>query len=278
MEDKEKFKKDKAKRAVALAMQNHWLEAVDVNLSILNEFPDDLEAYNRLGKALTELGRNREAKMAFQQVIQISPHNPIAKKNLSRLTQLGDEAPPSNVAGNTEPDMFIEESGRTGVTLIVNVTSPKKLLKLAPGHQVGLRMEDSGLSVFDQSGEYIGQVEPKLASRLIRLMKGGNRYEAMITSVNGQELIVIIREVFKHHSQADIASFPSRDGGDNRTRLPSTILGDDLGEESSEEVRPTAVKDWSDDDTEPGDDDAFSPVLHRIISTSDDDADADEGI
>ena len=25
------------------------------------------------------------------------------------------------------------------------------------------------------------------------------------------------------------------------------------------------VKDWSDDDTEPGDDDAYTPVFHRII-------------
>ena len=33
---------------------------------------------------------------------------------------------------------------------------------------------------------------------------------------------------------------------------------------------PVIVKDWSDDDTEPGDDEAFSPVIHRIINTDDD--------
>ena len=275
-EDKEKLRKDKAKRAIALAMQNHWSEAVETNLSILRVFPEDLEAYNRLGKALTELGRNREAKAAFQRALQISPHNPIAKKNLGRLTQLGDEASPSNVASNTAPHMFIEESGKTGITSLINLTSPKMLLKLAPGHPVDLRMEDGGLKVSDQSGEYIGQVEPKLASRLIRLMKGGNRYEATITSVGGQELTIMIREVFKHPSQADIVSFPSRGGADYHVYLPSTILGYDLGDEDSEETGPIAIKDWSDDDTEPGDDDAFSPVLHRIISTRDEESSVEE--
>ena len=34
-----------------------------------------------------------------------------------------------------------------------------------------------------------------------------------------------------------------------------------------------AVKDWSNDDTEPGDDEAFSPVIHRIINSPGDEMD-----
>ena len=65
-DDREKVKKDKAKKAVALAMNSRWEEAVIINRSIALEFPKDLEAFNRMGKALSELGRNREAKEAFQ--------------------------------------------------------------------------------------------------------------------------------------------------------------------------------------------------------------------
>ena len=36
-----------------------------------------------------------------------------------------------------------------------------------------------------------------------------------------------------------------------------------------------AVKDWSNDDTEPGDDEAFSPVIHRIINSPGEDMDDD---
>ena len=59
-------KKEMAKRAIALAMESRWSDAVATNQAIASEFPDDLEAYNRLGKALAELGRNREARTAFQ--------------------------------------------------------------------------------------------------------------------------------------------------------------------------------------------------------------------
>ena len=268
-EAREKLRKDVTKRAISLAMQNRWSEAVDTNLSLLSEFPEDLEAYNRLGKALTELGRNQEAKEAFQRALEISPHNAIAKKNLGRLTKLGDDAPLSNVRSTTAPHAFIEESGKTGVTSLTNLTSPKLLLKMAPGHPVQLQMESGGLKVADPTGAYLGQVEPRLASRLIRLMKGGNRYEATITSVEEHELTTIIREVYQHPSQADTVSFPSKGGADYRVYLPSTILGYDIGDDEAEEPDSVAVKDWSDDDTEPGDDDAFKPVVHRIITTGD---------
>ncbi len=265
--DKEKLRKDQAKRAVALAMKSRWSEAVETNMSILGEFPEDLEANLRLGKALTELGRHKEAKSAFQRALELSPHNAIAKKNLDRLTQLGDDAPRENVGNKPAPKVFIEESGKAGVTSLINLASPKELLKMAPGHTVEIQTENGGLKVASPTGEYLGQVEPRLASRLTRLIDGGNRYEATVTSAAEQELTVIVREVFQHPSQAGTASFPSRSGQDGRVYLPGTILGYESGDEEGEEIDPAAVKDWSDDDTEPGDDEAFSPVVHRIINT-----------
>ena len=92
-EDKERAKKDRAKKAIALAMNGQWEEAVTLNLSIIREFPKDIESLNRLGKALSELGRNREAMQAFQSVLEVSPYNYIAKKNLSRLERLAIALP-----------------------------------------------------------------------------------------------------------------------------------------------------------------------------------------
>ena len=64
MEDKSKTKKSQTKMAVALAMERRWEEAAGVNRAIIEDFPDELEAYNRLGKALSELGQNGEASEA----------------------------------------------------------------------------------------------------------------------------------------------------------------------------------------------------------------------
>ena len=52
--------------------------------------------------------------------------------------------------------------------------------------------------------------------------------------------------------------------------MPSVLLGDEVNEGESAGPERVAVKDWSDDDTEPGDDEAFTPVLHRIINPEDD--------
>ena len=268
-EYKEKLRKDRAKKAIALAMQSRWTDALATNQSILSEFPEDLEAYNRLGKALAELGRNREARLAFQRALEISPHNAIATKNLGRLSQLGDEEPRTTVRSSTPPHAFIEESGKAGVTSLINLASPQVLLKMAPGHPVQLHMNGGGLKVADFTGEYLGQVEPKLASRLARLIKAENRYEATVTSVNQSELHIIIREVYQPPSQSGTVSFPSRGGADYRVYVPGNILGHELGDEEGDEADPAVVKDWSDDDTEPGDDDASKPVVHRIISTGD---------
>ena len=266
---KHKEKVKNVKKAIALAMQSRWEEAVVVNRSILKDFTQDLEAYNRLGKAYSELGRNPEAKEAFQRVLEISPNNPIAGKNLDRLMRLGDKTPAAGVRSSANPNLFIEESGHAKFTSLVNLALPEVLVKLAPGYPVELKTEGGGIRATQPSGEYVGQVEAKLASRLTRLIKGGNRYEATVTSMGEQGLTVIIREVYKDPSQIRVVSFPSQAGADYRVYLPSALLGSDLDEEQAEQTEPVVVKDWSDDDTEPGDDEAFTPVFHRIIKPGD---------
>ena len=268
-----KQRKERAKKAIALAMENRWSAAVSANQSILSDFPDDLEAYNRLGKALSELGRVKEARDAFQRALEISPHNTIAKKNLDRLLKMGDDTPRCNTINRKVPNAFIEESGKTGVTSLINLAESRTISKMSPGHPVNLRMDGGRLKVYDTLGEYVGQVEPRLASRLLRLIKGSNRYEATVTSAGENGLTVIIREVYKHPSQAGTVSFPSKGQPGLQVYLPSTILGHDSSdEESAETDGEVAVKDWSDDDTEPGDGEAFSPVIHRIINAGGGDA------
>ena len=264
-EEKEKIKKESAKKAVVLAMHSRWKEAASINQTILDDFPEDLEAYNRLGKALSELGRNREAKEAFQRVLEIAPHNSIARKNLGRLTKLGNEAPPATTRIATR-QVFIEESGKTCITSLVNPASGDVLVRLAPGKAVQLKVDGGRVGVTSSGGEHLGQIEPRLASRLARLMGAGNRYDGTVTSVGEGELTIIIREVHKDPSQMAIVSFPSRSGAGYRVYMPSTMLDYEIGDEEPKDTEPTPVKDWSDDDTEPGDDEAFTPVIHRIIN------------
>ncbi len=272
--NREKVRRDCAKKAVALAMRSSWDEAVTMNRAIVKEFPDDLEAHNRLGKALSELGRNKEARQAFQRALEISPHNGIARKNLDRLTSIGDQdAPRSQSRVEAAPRVFIEESGKATTTSLISPAPPGTLLKLVPGHRLSLEIENRRVKVLNAGGEYVGSVEPKLTARLLRMVRGGNQYEAAVTSAGAQELTIIIRETYKHPSQAGIVSFPSRAGANYRVVVSGNVLGYGEDEPGAGALGGRIIKDWSDDDTEPGDDEAFAPVIHRIINSSSSDDD-----
>ena len=272
IEDKVKAKQERTRVAIALAMKNRWPEAVAINRSLIEDFPGDLESYNRMGRALTELGRIDEAREAFRRVLEVSPHNTIARKNLDRLDQLGDNLPRHQPTNRRAARAFIGESGKTLVTSLVNVAPPQTLARLTPGDDVNLELAGRRLNVREEaSGEELGQVESKTASRLKRLMSGGNRYAATVKSVDDRTVTIIIREVYKHPSQVGIVSFPSK--ASSGSYVSSAPAGYDSAEDENavEAKRINAAKDWSDDDTEPGDDEAFTPSIHRIINSAKED-------
>jgi len=65
--DKEaKLVRQKTKQAVDLALAAKWREAIEVNKSILEIAPDDVDAYNRLGRAYLETGEYDKAREAYQ--------------------------------------------------------------------------------------------------------------------------------------------------------------------------------------------------------------------
>ena len=107
--------------------------------------------------------------------------------------------------------------------------------------------------MFRASGDYVGRVESRLASRLARLIKGGNRYDATVRSVSEREVVVIIRESFRHHSQAHVPSFPARVTSPYPAYLTAAPVDYGLSDDMDDEAQ-LSVKDWSNDDTEPGDD------------------------
>ena len=268
-----KNRDDMVKKAVSLATHGQWHEAILINKSILAEFPSDLEACNRLGKALAEIGKIGEAKDMFKRALQVSPHNTIAEKNLGRLTQMDENV--NRLQNNSSNTMhtrnFIEESGKASVTSLINLSPSKALMQIAPGHRLELMVDEDRLLVKTTSGTQLGQIEPKLASRLLRLINGGNKYVGTATSVGENELVIIIKETYQHPSQIGTQSFTLKSGNGYRSYLPLSPLGYELQEENSESRGKISIKDWSDDDTEPGDDDAFTPVVHRVVDANDPD-------
>jgi tetratricopeptide (TPR) repeat protein len=193
-------------------LESRWEESIEVNKSILENFPNDFDAYNRLGKAYMELGENAKAKEAYAKALKLDQYNTIAKKNLQRLEHLGDQAAVSkeNTPAKADPHLFIEEIGKAGVLNLYQTGKSDLLVKMMAGDKVVLKSQDISLAVETIKGEYLGLVPSKQGQRLIKLMNGGNKYTAAVVASNENSISVIIRETYQDPSQTDQVSFPAR--------------------------------------------------------------------
>jgi len=230
--------------AIAHATRGNWEEAVEANRQLL-ELGPDIDAYNRLGKALAEVGRHAEALEAYQQALERDATNRIAQRNVERLQVLvAAEASVGDGKGRSEKapaTLFIEEMGKTGRARLINLAPPRVLAPLSPGDALELQVDHDQL-VGRVGDETIGVVEPRLASRLLKLIATGNRYEAAITTIHegDGQVSIMIREVFTHPSNFGKVSFPTvgSGGGGVRPYMKGTALrydDDDEVEESEEE-------------------------------------------
>ncbi len=224
LSEKAKLRRHRTNEAIALAMQSRWEEAVAVNRSIIEVFPDDADAYNRLGKALTQLGRYAEAREAYSHALEIDPNNGIAKKNLNRLAHLKEaNIGPAN-GRQVSSHLFIEETGKADVTDLYQLAPLEVLARIAAGDAVHLKPRGQVLAVESADGEYIGEVEPRLGLRLVKLMEGGNKYAAAIASIADGRCMVMIKEIFQHPSQAGRPSFPARAADGFRPYVRNSML------------------------------------------------------
>jgi tetratricopeptide (TPR) repeat protein len=227
-----RLRRRRAKEAIALAMQGRWEEAVITNRSIIEVFPNDIDALNRLGKALTELGQYSQAGETYSRAVEIDPKNGIATRNIQRLSLLnGVPTMPAQGRKRVIPQLFIEETGKAGVISLDQPAPREVLAEMAAGDPVYLGRRGQGLIIESKHGEYLGRIQPRIGVRLIKLMDGGNRYTAAIASLVDSEVKVIITEEFQHASQAGRPSFPAKGYDGFRSYVKGSILKYDLGEE-----------------------------------------------
>ena len=239
-EDQTKLKRNSSKQAILLAMQGRWREAIAANEALLENFPGDVDVYNRLGRAHMELEEYPRAREYYEKALEMDPYNNIARKNLDRLSNLGESSTGSGVTTYAvEPQQFIEEVGKTGVVNLYRLGPPEVLSKTATGSKVNLRIEGTSLIANNIRDEYLGRIEPKHAQRLIKMMQGGNKYTATIISSTRDEVTVIIREVYQDPSQAGKLSFPPRGTETERPYISDRMLRREIEYEESLTGEPT---------------------------------------
>ncbi|PZC43542.1 MAG: Flp pilus assembly protein TadD, contains TPR repeats [Chloroflexi bacterium] len=255
-----------SKRAAELAMQGKWEKAVTLNHEILSNHPENVDALNRLGKSLLETGQITDAIDAFKSAINLSPNNPIATKNLHKLTQKysSESIKEQKLKTVSWPKSANEEYGKVALVDLVNQPNKDALAGIEDDEEIELAIMDKIVKAISINGARIGQVEPKLGARISKLIKAGNKYKAFIRKIDGNRVKLLIREIYQHPSQIRVVSFPNIDIQNNReTHLDEQLQ---IPQQDSAELKFDLNEEWEEDDPQNGTSQKLYPQVNKILN------------
>ncbi len=256
----------KGRHAAELAMQGKWDEAVALNRKIVSDHPDNVDALNRLGKSLLETGLIKDAIDTFRNALNLSPNNPIATKNLHKLTENYSTkiTRTQNIKPTPWPKSANEEYGKVAIVDLVNQTNKGALETIEDGEEIQLAIMDKIVKAISINGSRIGQVEPKLGARISKLIKAGNKYKAFIRKIDGNRVKLLIREIYQHPSQIRVVSFPNIVSQNNpENQLYETVQ---LTQQNAAEFNFDLNEEWDEDDPQNGTTQGLYPQISKILN------------
>lgn len=230
-------------QAIQTALTGNWQGAISLNLELLKENPDDVDTLNRLAFAYTVIGNIKDAKNTYFKVLQIDAQNPIAQKNLKRLSSmLGTKnAQKANGVSSTPyapknilHNMFVEETGKTKVVELMNIADPKVIASLRTGEFLTLQIKRSKIFLLDKEKQYVGMLPQDLGGRLIKFIEGGNEYEVYIKAIEKRTITVFIKEVKRANKFKNQPSFITLTK--TKMQLDNHVKGSRATKASSEET------------------------------------------
>lgn len=230
--------------AIEAALESNWEAALKLNKKILKVEPQNVDALARLARANMELGKSNLAKKFYTEVLKYDPYNPIALKNLKIIKSFKSNSQNSNRNDHVKlsPSLFLQEPGKTKVINLLNVAEPQKLSLIFCGMKVEIVIKNRRITITDFEGKYLGVLPDDVSYHLLRLIKGGNKYELFIKSIRVNGLAVLIREIFRSKRFKNQASFLDNSDAVVTTDLVASMddKGDGMNSESDEEVTEEA--------------------------------------
>lgn len=176
----------KSQEAISAALTQDWEKALTLNLELSKKNPGDIDTLNRLAKAYMELGQISKAKTFYNKVLKIDKYNNIATTNLIKLSSLKERGVSGSRFVNNgivDPDVFLEESGKTKLINLVDLAMPSVLANLSIGDQVKLEPQKDEVIVFSQDGKRLGKINEDWAPSIAKASRVGSRFKALIKSV-----------------------------------------------------------------------------------------------
>ncbi len=233
--------------AIEFALAGRWEEAIEVNLEGAELDSNNVGCLNRLAKAYLELSRYADARKSLEKAIKIDPRNRIAARQLDRLSKLDGSGIARRTSSGTATSsaLFISDPAVATVSELKKVANADILAAISPGDKFKLVVDDTIMSVETIGGEYVGTLEVRIATRLRKMIDGGNKYEIRAAKLTDSEVVVVLRETKRSAEQVRIASFPSylqKKIGDFDIDDPMEINDELRMEDDTDEYAPQPVE------------------------------------
>jgi tetratricopeptide (TPR) repeat protein len=200
---------DLAHKAVTLALSGNWKVALTVNLEILEKDPQNIDAMNRLARIYGELGEVEKARKCSLNVLKIDPTNSIAGRAVGKWKDM-KPGKASAHASPTSAEAFLEDPGKTRIVPLMHLGPQAVLSELDSGDKILLDYHCHRIAVNTLDSKYIGRLPDDLSARIKKLVALGNKYVALIKTIDPQVPMVkiFIREIAQGKKAAKIISFP----------------------------------------------------------------------
>ena len=229
------------KQAIDAALNSKWDEALKLNKQIIKIEPQNVDALNRQARAYMELGKGNLAKKYYSEALKFDPYNPIAIKNLKIIksfkpTNLTNHIPTINGYSRLSPALFLQEPGKTKIVTLLKVAEPQKLSQAFCGMRVEMTIKNRKITIVDLNGNYMGVLPDDTSHLILRLLRGGNKFDLFIKSIKVNGLTILIKEVFRSKRFKNQPSFlDNSDSIKTSEILPSLEQGDEDSEENLDE-------------------------------------------
>lgn len=198
--------------AIEKALSSSWEEALELNNQIIAINPQSVDALNRAARCYFELGNLSKSKKLYEQALNYDPYNQIAAKFLKRIAAFKKGSVNIKPNGNhlqvVVTDLFIKEPGKTKLVNLLKVAEPQRLSLLSSGAQVQLVAKNHCVNVTSLNKQYLGILPDDIAHRLVKFIRGGNKYQAFIKSIKPNSITILIKEVFRSARFKNQPSFP----------------------------------------------------------------------
>lgn len=230
--------------AIDAALDCRWEEALKLNKKIIKKDGQNVDALARLARVYMEMGRSSLAKKYYSEVVKIDPYNPIALKNLkiiksfkSNGTNTGIIHPASS--NKLSASLFLQEPGKTKIVNLLKVAEPQKLSQSYCGMPVEMVIKMRKITIVDSNENYLGVMPDDISHYLLRLLRGGNKYELFIKSIRVNGLAVLIKETFRSKRFKNQPSF--LENSDATLKHTEIFTSLEEAEEELEEAEEEAV-------------------------------------